>query len=55
MTLGLFKPGTPAELTIDLSGTVLADSVEVTRGKLVSGGLNELDESDDIDYVVRVN
>lgn len=52
LTLGVFK--SPEDITLDVSGTVLADSVTVTRGKLVSGGLNELDASDDSDYQVRI-
>lgn len=37
-----------------ISTAVDPDSVEVTRGVLVSGGLSELETSDDVDYQVRI-
>lgn len=53
LTLELFKPGTPNEIVLDVSGVVQANSFSVEDGTLVSGGLPELVDSDDSDLTLR--
>lgn len=53
LTLGLFRPGTISEVTIDICTKVTPDQITVTRGTYVSGGIPELALSDDADLTIQ--
>lgn len=53
LTLGIFRPGTPTEILIELARAIPADSVVVTGGTHVSGDAVELAESDDADLSIQ--
>lgn len=53
ITLGMFRPGGPSEMVVDICPTVTPDSYVVTQGTEVSGDISSLDESDDVDLSVR--
>jgi hypothetical protein len=53
LTLGVFRPGTPTEILIDVAEVISADSVLVTHGADVSGDVGELAQSDDADLSIQ--
>lgn len=53
LTIGVFRPGTPTEIMIDVSNAVLPESVMAIRGNLVSGGTEALADSDDVDLSMQ--
>ncbi|MEM7453011.1 MAG: hypothetical protein AAF456_01530 [Planctomycetota bacterium] len=53
LTLGVFRPGTPTEMTIDLCSEITPDSYVVTRGTYSSGGTTELGSSDNMDLSIQ--
>ncbi len=53
LTLGIFRPGTPTEVPIDIAVAIPADSVVVSHGTQVSGDVDALAESDDADLSIQ--